>query len=398
LPVILFEYHVGRDELHYRLLERAAAHRFEDVDASIALSRRAELEWNRHPFPRPSFEALRQRLAVQWQFELGTDIEPYQAELVRNQWFIVDQCDRFLRYHPDSRYALNVLYLRARTLDMRVAPAEYRDTKWIRYYDDFPSPASRETWQALWVNACDSTLGAVAGMRLAQFEARDGDVERSIDRLTHVIHLMSHSGDTPFPPLSHERIPSRDVKAGASNPLNRQSPQVGLRIPIAKLRVEASRLRDLLVNNANPVLGWKPFFGARRAGDRPSFGWLDFNPRDERYPSNLESLRRDLGSTTLDDNLALELAMNRKASSDRIRELENCIEQFPDGDARPEAVFRAAVAWRFEGRFDLCETRLEQLARQYPRSIWAEQAYAVSRRGLNSESSTDIARAGSPSS
>ena len=65
---------------------------------------------------------------------------------------------------------------------MRVDPAEFRKTEWIRFYDEFPCTASRQTWRILAENRPDSNLAGVAQLRLAQLDARVGDIERAITK------------------------------------------------------------------------------------------------------------------------------------------------------------------------------------------------------------------------
>jgi len=72
LPVILFEKHVGRDELYYRLLERSDEAYFADADASMGLESAARIAWERHPLPRPRRELIREREEMNWLFELAT--------------------------------------------------------------------------------------------------------------------------------------------------------------------------------------------------------------------------------------------------------------------------------------------------------------------------------------
>src|SRR3989337_487551 len=85
LPVALFEFHVGRDALHYRLLEKLDHAHFAEVDASGEWQQAARRGWERHPHPRPAWDAIREVEEEKWLFELATDIGPRQSELTRHQ-------------------------------------------------------------------------------------------------------------------------------------------------------------------------------------------------------------------------------------------------------------------------------------------------------------------------
>jgi len=120
LPVALFEFHVGRDELYYRLLEKLDQAHFAEVDASLWLEQGARWAWERHPLPRPAWDAIREVEEEKWLFELATDIGPRQSELTRHQAELSDRCDRFHRFFPDSQYTPNALFIKARAWDRRV--------------------------------------------------------------------------------------------------------------------------------------------------------------------------------------------------------------------------------------------------------------------------------------
>jgi hypothetical protein len=137
LPVALFEFHVGRDELYYRLLEGREQAYFTEVEASAQWEHAALLAWQQHPLPRPSREAVRQVEEEKWLFELTTDIGPRQTELTRHQTELALRCDQFHRHFPASRYTPNALFLKARALDRRVDIVEFKATKWIRFTTTF---------------------------------------------------------------------------------------------------------------------------------------------------------------------------------------------------------------------------------------------------------------------
>ena len=368
LPVALFERHVGRDELYYRLLENLDEAHFTDVDASVDWERAARRSWERHPLPRPRWEALREIEEEKWLFELATDIGPYRSELTRHQAEVAARCDRFHKYFPDSRYVPNALFIKGRAWDQRVDLGEFRRTKWIRFYDDFPSQASKETWRIIFENRPDSVLGAVASLRLAQFEARDGDVDRAIAKLSTLI----------------DRFDTRDPIAGTSASegdgdalsavLARETPETSLKIPLERVLLEAGRLHDLLVANRDPLYGYDPISGSRAASGGLGVGMLDLDARHDRYIHQLEVIKAQYPRSQVEDNVDLEIAKATPSNELKIERLEACLRRFPRRDAVPEALLRLGIAFRSADRPEKADEAFAQLVSEHPDSVWANQA------------------------
>lgn len=371
LPVGLFEWNVGRDELHYRLLESLSRHYFSPVDASAALSERAQTEWRRHPLPRPSFDDLRESLEQKWQFELSGDVPPYQLDLARRQQEVALRCDYFIEQFPDSRYAGNALFLKARAFDMRVAPIEFQSNRWIRFHDDFPAAASRAVWQTLAVNRPGTILGAVAEIHLGQLEARDCSVERAIDRLTAGIRILS--GQRPWSVDSQ-------IAAGA---MERPAPEYTLNLSVGQLLLDAHRLKDLLENYRDSAFGDEPLCGSRRESSHLPRGLLSLNPRHPSYAANLQRIRTQFPGSALDDNLALELANTQRDTAESIRQLEKCMQENPQGDARAEALFRLGLAYQKTNRTTQGESCFRTLVENHPDSIWSQFVALYSRNNYS---------------
>ena len=372
LPVALFEFHVGRDELYYRLLKALNEGHFADVNASVDLEQAVIDAWFRQPPPRRSMKAVREAVEARWLFELASDIGPVRSALVGHQAELADRCDRFLNYFPDSRYAVNALFLKARALDMRVDPAEFRRTKWIRFYDDFPSPASRQPWRIIVENRPDTILGAVALLRLAQLEARDGDVDRAITKLdTLLARFDSYAGGDP----AWRTAVTRD--GALKGVLTRDSPESSLEIPTERILLEGRRLYDLLTANRDPLYGYEPIGGARSgSGGAGSFrfGLMDLNPRHERYVENLRMLKARYPNCQIEDNLELEIAKATASLTLKIRRLEACLERFPRRDAVPEALFRLGAAYKADGQPMKSEEAFARLLSEHAGSVWTKQA------------------------
>lgn len=362
LPVILFEWHVGRDELHYRLLESLHAHHFQDVDTSIPLAQRMDLEWKSYPLPRPSYQEFRREREMLWPFELSNDTWRFENELVRKQLEVVDRCDWFLKQFPSSRYASNALYIKACTLDMRVASADYRATRWIRYYDDFPSAASRRTWSMLAENFGPTLLGGVAQLRLAQFAVRECDVDRALTHLNSSINTLNR----------HMHATSDVSQHRPHNPLLRRPAEASLDVGIDGRLLDAARWKSLIESNKDAKYGAEPLCGPRQHDDSLWFGFVSIDPRSEHYLSNLRVLLRRFPDSMLTDNMELELAS--RSGENIIGELEELLNKYGDFDSAPEALYRLGLAYLSRGDTANCDIRLGRLIRQFPDSVWAERA------------------------
>ncbi len=367
LPVGLFESYVGRDELYYRLLESRYRQYFADVDVSAELSELVRETWVQHPHPRPTYEALRERTEILWQLSLASDLNPSQSQLVRHQADLSDRCDWFRRQFPSSRYTLNVLYLKATALDMRVDPKALQMTEWIRFYDDFPSPASASTWNLIAANDHHSSIGAIAYLRLASLDARAGRVERARGRLRTMLALFDKSSDYS---KSNSAIDSAGALSQTTpKTVSGASPAMDLQL----IMLKAQSLYDLLAYNRDPIYGYEPLSGPR-SSKRLWFGLLDLEPRHRNYLDNLRLLKQTYRKCQISDNIDLEIAKLATKYEDRIAMLKKLIEAYPRGDALPEALFRLARAYQEEGQLRQGEDVFARLSRDYPKSMWTRRA------------------------
>lgn len=396
LPVVLFEVYVGRDELHYRLLEDLHRAYFADVDTSLTWQEAAWRAWERHPMPRPRFEVIERMEETKWLFGLSSPLAPYESELTKHQAEFAATCDAFTRNFPQSRYMGNVLYLKATAWDMRVDLPEFRRTKWIRFHDAFPHAAMRTTWQALLAIRDDSILSAIAGLRLAQLDAREGDVDRARDRLG--VALKAFGAELARPSASPasaslsvgangsgamtvDRSAVREGVAQGASAVNgafeRRRPEASLRVPIERLFLEARRLDDLLTVNRDPIYGDDPIAGASRAGDDFPYGLLDLEPRSEQYVENLRKLLEKYPKSQLRDNVELEIAKSAPTLEVGIEQLQGVLDKYPKSDAAPEALFRLALARRSFNDPARSEEALVHLTREFPNSVWTQEAAAL---------------------
>ncbi len=375
LPVVLFELYVGRDELYYRLLENRSKAHFADADASAELSEAIERAWIGHPQGHRNWQAVRETVETRWLFGLTSDLASDQSALAEHQAELIEECDNFLRYFPTSPYAANALYLRARVLDMRVDVGEFRRKKWVRFYDAFPSSSSTTTWRRLAENYPETLVGRVALLRLAQVEAREGEVDRAVGRLVAMRNdLEGNRAGTQS---------GRNPDGALRTALTPQSPEFGLSVSEERLMLDVSQLHDLLSANRDPLYGDDPICGPRVAApDNPLwFGLLDLDVRHDRYAANLHALRVQYPNCQLLDNLDLEIAKTTEPVEEKIALLEKCVTDHPDKDATPETLFRLTVAYRDVEHWEKVDETVSRLVNAHPDSIWTDLAVR-SRLGL----------------
>jgi len=374
LPVILFENFVGRDELNYRLLISLDRAYFTDVDVSLGL-RQAMDTARRQVSLTGGVHQDSDALATQrWLFGLAGSLDDsMHSVLTRHQWEVAERCDQFLASFPASRHAGAALFIRARALDMRIDALEFRRTNWIRCYSEFPSPASLGTWQLLAQNQQDTSLGAFAECRLAQFDLRSGNVDRALQRLRSAQRLLADAAQA--------QSSDSESSAGGMFRTSPSTPSASLETDLAiswsRMHWFAARLADLLEANEDPLYGYRPMYGTEQRKDGLIGGWAHFNPRDEHYRDNLEMLRRVFPRSRLSDNIELEIALSTTSIPQRIHELEQVVRVEPPGDCVPEALFRLAEAARTAARGKIAADATTRLLTEFGHSIWAAQARAA---------------------
>lgn len=361
IPMLLFEKHVGRDELYYRLLERLERAYFADENAGLGLHTAVQQKWERLPQPRPPRGRIREMEEENWLFELASDLSRRQLVLAANQEDIAQRCDWFHHQYPYSPYTPNALFIKARAGDLRLDVREFRKTRWIRLYDDVPNPMSRETWEIIAENRPDSPLAAVAMLRISQLDAQECDIDRALTRTRELIQKFGHAS-------VHEPRGTNEFSLF----LDRPPLEAGLNISLDQVLLKAARLRDLLEANSNDeAFRTDPLCGAQRGREGPPYGLLDLDARDEAYEARLNELLAAYPNSRLSDNIELELAMSRSRVADRIAALRSMLERHADGDAAPEALIRLAIALRERNEPHHAGLLLNQLVREWPNSIWA---------------------------
>lgn len=364
VPMVLFAQYVGPDELYYRLLERRMKDRFATRNLDDWFEQTAYEAWVAQPSPKPDYETYRKRVELKMQFQLDAQMG-FENAAVQALAEAISECDWFLQRFPGSRYAPNVLYLKAKTMDTRVDRSAFTQKKELRFYDDFPADRSQLTWKMVEYNSPDSNLAVVARYRLAQIAARQGRIDEAENLLRDLINRYEKS--------AHERDDQPSV-AGVLKPAR---PEDTLDVSIDSVVLQARRLLALLVNNADdPRYGSRPLCGSLE-GEPKIYGLLQLDPRDENYQDNLLRIIAEDGYKycLLADNVCLQASILETNPQERIRRLEYCLEQYRNGDARPETLYRLAEAYQEAERPTKARELLEAMLQSYPDDpFWSEAA------------------------
>lgn len=358
-PIALFHLGVGADELHYRVLEAEYGPRsplFEPVRDATEEIRALIFEADPGVYTRYLQQVWGGRVE-----EVKRVI--WQRLLVR---FLADRaqayeaCKRFQADHPASRYAACVLFLEGRILDTRLDERKLGRSPPVReLYSDFPHVQSEGAWTALYKDHPDSPLSIVAGLRLAQFQLRRGDVEAAAGCLTEVLArgerlLRGSAGSQP----------------ARAHLLASAAPESSLNLePLPYLR-EARRLLELIEANRDDP----------RFGNAPLAALAGLDPRRPRYDRQLLHLAETYRGARLYDNLLVCYSESLGDPEQRRRALAGLLERFPDGDSVPEVMFRLAVI-ELQAAAGGDETgrarglaRLRELAARFAETSWGELA------------------------
>jgi len=376
LPVLLFEFYVGRDELQYRLLEHRYGPNssyFADQDVTkefeAAIGRRRKA----HEGPVPPKAALEAQEDLAWQLELEVT-EDRQSLFALHRLAAIRACDHFLYHYPESRYAPNALYIKALATDVRVDLAAFHEHRVVRFYNTFPDASSMHAWEKLHRLERESptALSVMALLRLAQLEARGCNVPGALARLEELLELAER-----LEPLATQPARTPGTIRGI---FTKRSPTRALRVPLEATVFEAARFRDLLQSNApppagDPLYGMEPLCGpsVRDPEDLP-FGFLDLDPRKAAYAENLRGLRMRYPHAQLVDNLDLEIAKSEPGVERRIEQLEACVNSPLARDALPEALFRLGEACQEAGRMAEARVAFQRIVTEFDEAVWARKA------------------------
>lgn len=368
VPVLLFHWRIGVDELAYRALEaRYGPHakRFAPV-LSARETEESVLELIANAMRGSPAGRLRRGLQGVWSEdpvrirELKHDVRrSFLADLLEDRTAAQEACERFLREYPSSRYVPNVLYLQGRLLDLRFDERRFDQELQRELYDDFAHLQALPIWSRLLREFPQSPLAVLAGLRRAQGLLRQGETDAALRALEQVLAM----GD----PWALRSAQSRPVGASL---LQRPAPESSLDFEASPYSIEAARLRELIAENAND-----PLYGAA-----PLRELACLDPRRGLYLPQLFALVQRYPDALLRDNLLVRIAGALKHVQHRAAALAALLDALPEGDARAEALFQLAdleiqalstdnPALRAVGL-----ARLREVAERYSDRCWGKEA------------------------
>lgn len=370
MPVALFHWRVGADELAYRVLEAEygpRSKRFEPVHKSRE-TQNAILALIASEIRSSSFTGqLRSDLLALWSLQpeklrelKRTVSRRFLAAFLTDRSEAYQACKRFIADCPRSRYVPNVLYIQARVIDTRLDEAKLAlNQPYRELYNDFPHVQSEEIWLKLLKQYPDSPFAVTAALRLAELQLRAGKVDEALDNLRLV---LTENPDHPNGPASTQPR-HRGLLATAS-------PESSLDFQAEPYRREARRLAELIAANRDDP----------KHGNTPLTELTALDPRRARYLEQLQRLAQRYPDSMLCDNLVVRWATGLSNIDQRAAALEGCLRTFDTGDAIPEALYRLAtletqsLAAEDESRRAQGIARLHEIVTRFPESCWARRA------------------------
>lgn len=365
MPVVLFYRFVGTDELAYRVLEsnygpRSA--RFEPVqDTRVTKERIYEL-MQRWTLDEEGGAAYRPEFLAVWSGQVDTFKrrvwQNFVIEFLADRALAYQECARFIATWPDSRYVANVLYVQGLALDTRLDERRLQDAPPRReLYTDFPHAQSESAWTALLSRYPDSPFAIAAGYRLAQLRLRRGEVDAAAELLERVCRVGRG-----------RRAPS--ATQPSLRGVSAAPPEASLEFDATPYLFEAERLLELIAANRDDP----------RYGHAPLAALASLDPHRRSYLERLLALAAEWRDSRLYDNLLVTWASGLADAEQRADRLAACAENFPNGDAAPEALFRWAdleiqSLGGKEGVFrDAGVARMRDVATRFGATVWGRAA------------------------
>ena len=359
-PAALFEFQVGRDELHYRLLEGQfgpGSEYFAILAAERVFEGAVETASLRSQNAGKPRNIVRDQVEFEWSLALDAEAG---LLFTRYQDRAAHAADWFVSRFPDSVYACNALYLKGRALDMRVDLQPFRQSRKIVFYDDFPAERSRGAWELIEANRSSSPTVAAALLRLAILDARQGRVESATKRLQRLVHEFGFSSD---------RV-TESAEAGLVGEfMQRKPPENSLIIPLERTLLEGRKLLDLLVHNRDPLYGAQPLIGL-----------MNCDPKHPLYAENLRGVVKRFPDGQLRDNIELRIALVEPDIDARIVALKVCAARPEPADSVPEALYQLGVAYQENKDPERARTAFERVLHEHETSMWVESTRARLRR------------------
>ena len=299
-PAWLFYRNVGADELAFAVLARRLA-----PPAGAFVDRPVPQAHRRPDRPPPQAEIA----AV------------YQT-LQRRKDRLVAACDRFAARYPSSSRLSAVLWIKGIALDTQIS-SRALDAGFVQHYDHFPLAASRATWTRLAEDFPADPRAAIACLRLARVQMRDGRLAEAQEMLEQAAGPVA--GVYAVEPAGKSGSWRSEMFAADPGPPAREYMQ--------DVAHEVEKLQWLL--RVNHVL-------TDAASAEAFVAYVSLDPRRYRrhqFRAKVLDLAERFAETDLADNLHLLKAMDMADPFDRAQDLK-ALEDESKHDASIEANFQ----------------------------------------------------------
>jgi TolA-binding protein len=364
VPVILFYWQVGRDELDYRILENeiqtGSSAMFSTVDIAAEAHRQTVKQWSKSS--KDSFDKL-----------LEHRIARLKAQAIllseTNRAVAAARCDQFIEHFPASRYVPNVLFLKGQALDQRLNFDILETQKRAEYRCDIPCLASMSTWQTIEERFPGDDLASVALLKLAILRARDGALDSAIELLDRLSYRfgVAPASSQPVKPSTRERITL----------FQRSHPSERLGVDQAVVTLQGRRLRELLAScrddSSRPADEIFHLQG-NKSPVHPAQLLMRLDSADPHYEENLRGILQAFPASTSAGFTQVRLTMLEKSLTRSIEEFRELAVTLEGRAAGAEALF--LLGDRLEKAAMLPDVRqaFEKLILTYPASCWADEA------------------------
>jgi hypothetical protein len=366
IPVLLFHFQVGRDELEFRVLEQevgpGSRTAFSSVDIGILAQRAATREWN-------------EAKSVSFPEVYYTTFNRYATEALSSaqsdQLRAVESCDYFIEHFPTSRYVAEVLFLKGQAQDQRILGDALERSRRIEYRADTPGRASLPTWETIRLQFPGKEVLVMALYKLAILRARDGQIDEAMNLLSILATRFER-----VPAASQPHLPPPDTRAYV---FQRSDSSAGLGLDLSAVVLQARRLRELLAachdDKARPM--GSVFHSPQGVGAQnvhPVQVLLWFDETDPHYATNLAELISHFPGSNTADYARVRLAMLENAISRRIDRFRQIVTQLSGRPAQAQALFCLGEVLEEDSIGDEAKARYEDLTRMQPQSCWAREA------------------------
>lgn len=361
VPVLLFHFQVGRDELEYRLLESqfgpASTTRFISVDLLASESDSAERAW-KEAKDRLFASILRGNIA-----QRATDA---RQQLAIDRDAAVAACDEFMEYFPHSRYVPCVLLIKARAIDLRIDAESLLRFDRIEFTWDVPTERSRLVWQTLASRFPESDPAATGLNRLAIYALREGDLRAAELTLNTLIARFDARGGEV----------GRD---GRQSLIARRPAWSGLGLDVATEVRQARRTAELIAATAAELpTPFDPLAADLGTRDGPAVHPLAalyaLDPHHPDYSRHLANLARAFPWSAIRSTVVARLARRADSLPAQVEWLGREVAQCAGRPGCGEVMLQQAEALHEASRFLEASRAYERVRDAYPQSCWAEEA------------------------